>query len=79
LRFHVDYGAITKHFGSVNPYQKDNVQQKQFRDNLLFFVAKSYMPIFGVENQRLKCLIMRQNPQVVLFNQKQMVNMPSFH
>jgi hypothetical protein len=28
LRFHVDYEAITKHFGSVNPYRKDNVQQK---------------------------------------------------
>jgi hypothetical protein len=49
-RFHVDYGAITKHFGNVNPYQKNVVQQKQFMEDLLFFVAKRYIPIFGMEN-----------------------------
>jgi hypothetical protein len=73
LRFHVDYRGITKHFESVNPYQKDDVQQKQFMEDLLFFVAKGYMPIFGVENQWLKRLVMHQNSQVVFFNQKQMV------
>jgi hypothetical protein len=49
------------------------VQQKQFMEVLLFFVVKGYMLIFGMENQWLKCLIMHQNPQVVFFNQKQMI------
>jgi len=54
--------VITKHFTSFNPYQKYDVQQKQFREDLLFFVAKGYMPIFGMENQWLKHLVMHQNP-----------------
>jgi hypothetical protein len=39
----------------------------------LFFVARGYIPIFGMENQWLKCLIMHQNPQVVFFNRMRMV------
>jgi len=46
----VGYGAITKHFGSVNPYKKDDLQQKKFMGDLLFFVTKGYMFISVVES-----------------------------
>jgi hypothetical protein len=36
----------------------------------LLFVAKAYMPIFVVENQWLKHLVMSYNPQVVFLNHK---------
>jgi len=69
----VCYGAITKHFGSVNLYKKDDSQQKKFMEDLLFFVAKGYMLISVAENQWLKHLGMCQNPIVVFPNKKQMV------
>jgi hypothetical protein len=45
----------------------------KFMDDLLLFVAKAYMPIFVVENQWLKHLVICQNLQVVFPNHKQMV------
>jgi hypothetical protein len=49
----VGYGAITDHFQSITPYKKDDVQQLKFKEDLLLFVAKAYMPISIVENQWL--------------------------
>jgi hypothetical protein len=40
---------------------------------LLLFITKIYMPIFIVESQWLRCLIMHQNPWIVFLNHKQMV------
>lgn len=48
-------------------------------EDLLLFVAKSYMFISIVESQSLRHLIMHQNPQVMFRNQKQMVQHPSLH
>jgi hypothetical protein len=48
-RFAISYGAITKHFGNANPYQKDDPQQQKFMEDLLF-VAKTYMSISIVES-----------------------------
>jgi hypothetical protein len=47
-RFAIGYGAIIKHFGSVNPYKKDDAQQQKFVEDL--FVAKVYMHILVVES-----------------------------
>jgi hypothetical protein len=33
----VGYRAIMEHFGSVNPYKKDDLQQKKFMEDVLFF------------------------------------------
>jgi hypothetical protein len=52
-RYVVGYGVITDHFQSITPYKKDDVQQFKFKENLLLFVAKAYMPISIVENQWL--------------------------
>jgi hypothetical protein len=49
-RFVVGYGAITNHFGSTIPYKKEDLGQKKFMEDLLLFIAKSYTPIFVVEN-----------------------------
>jgi len=48
-RFIIGYGAIIKHFGSVNPYKKDDAQQQKFMEDLLF-VAKVYLHISVVES-----------------------------
>jgi hypothetical protein len=48
-RFVIGYGAIIKHFGSANPYKKDDAQQQKFVEDLLF-VAKIYMHISIVES-----------------------------
>lgn len=45
----VGYGAIINHFGSTNPYKKDDAQQLKFKEELLF-VAKAYMPISIMES-----------------------------
>jgi hypothetical protein len=45
----IGYVAIIKHFGSANPYRKDDAQQHKFMKDLLF-VAKTYMPISVVES-----------------------------
>jgi hypothetical protein len=49
-RFVVGYGVITYLFGLVNPYKKDDPQQLRFKEDLLLFVAKTYMPISIVES-----------------------------
>jgi len=46
------------------------IMHNKFMEDLLLFVAKAYMPIFVVENQWLKHLVMRQNLQVVFPNRK---------
>jgi len=69
----VGYGEITEHFGNVNLYKKDDLQQKKFTEDLLFFVVKCYMFISIVESQWLRHLAMCQNPRVVFPNWKQMV------
>jgi hypothetical protein len=33
----VGYGTITKHFGSVNPYKNDDLQQKKFMEDFVVF------------------------------------------
>jgi hypothetical protein len=37
---------------------------------MLLFVAKAYMPIFSVESQWLKHLVMSHKPQVVFMNHR---------
>ncbi len=73
MSFVVGHGAIIEHFGNVNPYKKDDLQQKKFMEDLLFFVSKCYMHISIVESQRLRHLVMRQSPRVMFPNWKQMV------
>jgi hypothetical protein len=46
--------------GNVNLYKKEDAQQNKFMEDL--FVAKTYMLIFVVEKQWLRCLVMHQNP-----------------
>jgi hypothetical protein len=36
--------------------------QKNFMEDLFLFVAKGYMPIFVVENQWLRRMVLHQNP-----------------
>jgi hypothetical protein len=48
-RFTIGYGAIIEHFGSVNPYKKEDAQQQKFMEDLLF-VAKVYLHISIVES-----------------------------
>lgn len=36
----VGYGAITEHFGSVNLYKNDDLQQKKIMEDLLFLLLK---------------------------------------
>ncbi len=49
-RFIVGYGVIIDHFGRTIPYQKEDLGQKNFMEDLLLFVAKGHMLIFIVEN-----------------------------
>ncbi len=56
-----------------SPYEKDDEKQQKIMEDLLLFIAKAYMPIFIIENQWLRCLVMYQNPQIVFLNHKQMV------
>jgi hypothetical protein len=46
----VGYGAITDHFGNTTHYKKDDAGHKQFMEDLLLFVAKTYICISIVEN-----------------------------
>jgi hypothetical protein len=48
-RFAIGYGAIIEHFGSANPYKKDDAQQQKFMEDLLF-MAKVYLHISIVES-----------------------------
>jgi hypothetical protein len=65
-KFDIGYNTITKHFGSANPYKKDDAQQKNIRGGLVkLFVAKTYMPIFVVENQLLKRLVVAKSTNCV--------------
>jgi hypothetical protein len=60
-RFVVCYGTIIDPFGLANLYKKDDAQQLRFKEDLLF-VAKTYMPIFNMKSQWLRCLVlMHQN------------------
>jgi hypothetical protein len=52
---------------------KEDLGQKKFMEDLLLFLAKSYMPISIVENQWLRHMVLCQNPQIVFPNQKQVV------
>ncbi len=58
----VGYGVITYHFSSTTPYTKEDLGQEKFMEDLLMFVAKGYMPIFVIENQWLKHMVLCQNP-----------------
>jgi hypothetical protein len=57
-----------KKFGAKDPFKKD-VQQKQFLQDLAFFVVKNHLPIQFVENTWLKCPIMHLCPRMC-FHQK---------
>lgn len=64
------YGAIINHFGNINLYIEEDVEQNKLMEDLLLFVSKSYMFISIVESQWLRRLVMHQNPQVMFQNQK---------
>jgi hypothetical protein len=59
--------VITNHVGLAKCYKEVDAQQLRFLKNLLF-VAKVYMPGSIMESQRLRHLVMRQNPQVAFLN-----------
>jgi hypothetical protein len=69
----VGYGVITYHFGRTTSYKKEDLGQKNFMEDLPLFVAKGYMPIFVVENQWLRRMVLCQNLQIVFPNWKQLV------
>jgi hypothetical protein len=72
-RYVVGYGAITYHFGTTTFYKKEDSRKNKFMEDFLMFVAKGYMPIFVVENQWLRFMVLCQNPEIVFPNMKQMV------
>jgi hypothetical protein len=41
---------ISKFFGAKDPFKKDDVQQKQFLQDLALLVVKSHLPIQFVES-----------------------------
>jgi hypothetical protein len=50
---------------------KEDLGQKKFMEDLFMFVAKGYVPIFVVENQWLRHMVLCQKPQIVFPNWKQ--------
>jgi hypothetical protein len=69
---------ISKFFGAIDPYKKDNVHQKEFLENLSLLVMKSHLPIQFVESMWLKCIILQLCPRVI-FPSKKMFNQKVLH
>ncbi len=44
--FIIGYGAITNHFGNGNLYKKNDAQKQKIMEDVMLFVAKTYMLIF---------------------------------
>jgi hypothetical protein len=49
---------ISKFFGAIDPYKKDNVHQKRFFGKLSLVVVNSHLPIKFVENIWLKHMVL---------------------
>jgi hypothetical protein len=45
------------------PYSKNDLQQKQFEEDLALFIAKELVPLSFVEAPFFQRLILRQNPR----------------
>jgi hypothetical protein len=60
--FSLVMGSSPQIIRNGSPYEKDDAQQQKIMEGLLLFITKIYMPIFIVESQWLRCLIMHQNP-----------------
>jgi len=48
-------------FGNVMPYSKNDLQQKQFEEDLALFIAKELVPLSFVEAPFFQRLVLRQN------------------
>jgi hypothetical protein len=46
----VSGSEISKFFGAINPFKKDNVHQNDFMENLGILILKIHLPIQFVEN-----------------------------
>ncbi len=46
----VSGSEISKLFGAINPFKKDNVHQNDFLKNLGILIVKTYLPIQFVKN-----------------------------
>jgi hypothetical protein len=58
------------HHKAKDPFKKDIVQQKQFLQDLAFFIVKNHLLIQFVESTWLKCLLMHLCPRVVFPSRK---------
>ncbi len=56
--------TISSFFGSVMPYSRNDLQQKQFEEDLALFIAKELMPLSFVEAPFFRRLVLRQNPHL---------------
>ncbi len=61
---------ISKFFGVKDLLKRDDVQQKQFLQDLTVLVVKSHLPIQFVDNTWLKYLVMQLCPRIVFPSRK---------
>jgi hypothetical protein len=52
--------TISSFFGSVMPYSKNDLQQKQFEEDLALFIAKELVPLSFVDAPFFRRLVLKQ-------------------
>ena len=62
--------SIVEFFGFVEPFRKDNEQQKAFLEDLVLWVIKSYLPLRVVEGIWLQRMALRLCPRIVFPSRK---------
>jgi DNA mismatch repair ATPase MutL len=63
--------AICNLFVTKNPFKKDDVQYKEFVEDLVLLIVKNRLPMHFVESLWLKCFGLHLCPRVVLLSKKQ--------
>jgi hypothetical protein len=53
-RPHVNGTTISNFFSAKHSYKKDDVQEKQFLEDLILLIVRNHLPMHVVENQWLK-------------------------
>ncbi len=66
----VSSNSISRLFATKEPFKKDNVQQKQFMEDLTLLIIKNHLPLQFVESSWLKRFSMHLCPKIIFPSKK---------
>jgi hypothetical protein len=69
-RQNVSSSKISEFFFTKLPYKKDEMQQKQFLEDLALLIVKNHLLVHFLESQWLKQFVLQLNPSIVFPSKK---------